>query len=190
MNRLIPSIDLIKEIELSEIDYMTDRMLAIQSRDKNPEGIDIQQFGNAVCFYSKTMPWPTFNTVKGLTNNDLEHLDAIIDFYRQRDRKVQFEVIPSVVDQNFLKRLTDLGMYTSGFHSSLIIKPEEKRITQIISKFKNLKRINSSYTRPFIAGGPVCRMTVSLTSPRIIRFFITVQVGNFTSHMSMTSLQR
>ncbi|MHA7584215.1 GNAT family N-acetyltransferase [Paenibacillus vandeheii] len=127
MNPLIPSLDLIKETENSEIDYMTDRMLAIQGRDNNPEGIEIQQFGNAICFYSKTMPWPTFNTVKGLTNNDMEYMDAIIDFYRQRDRKAQLEVIPSMVDQNFLKRLTDLGLYASGFHSSLIIKPEDKR---------------------------------------------------------------
>ncbi|MGC5771630.1 GNAT family N-acetyltransferase [Paenibacillus pabuli] len=127
MNTLIPSIDLIKEIELSEIDYMKDRMLAIQGRANNLEGIEIQQFGNATCFYSKTMPWSTFNTVKGLTNNDLEHMDAIIDFYRQRDRKVQVEVIPSVVDQHFLQCLTDLGLYASGFHSSLITEPQEKK---------------------------------------------------------------
>ncbi|TVX92662.1 GNAT family N-acetyltransferase [Paenibacillus agilis] len=123
MNLTIPSQQLIQDIESSEIDYMTERMIAIQNRPNNPEGIEVQHFGNAVCFYSRTMPWPTFNTVKGLTSADIEYVESIVDFYRSRDRKVQFEIIPSMVDHRFLKRLADLGLYQSGFHCSLYTDP-------------------------------------------------------------------
>ncbi|MCR8843298.1 GNAT family N-acetyltransferase [Paenibacillus sp. SC116] len=123
MNPIVPSLRLIHDIENSEIDYMSDRMIAIQNRPNNPEGIEIQHFGNAVCFYSRTMPWPTFNTVKGLTSADIEYIEPIVDFYRSRDRKVQFEIIPSLVDQNFLRQLADVGLYQSGFHCSLYTKP-------------------------------------------------------------------
>ncbi|WP_316245778.1 hypothetical protein [Paenibacillus tuaregi] len=61
------SLDLIQEIEQSEIRYMSDRMSAIQDRPGNPEGIEIQQFGQAICYYSRSMPWGSFNTVKGIT---------------------------------------------------------------------------------------------------------------------------
>ncbi|OAB44779.1 GNAT family N-acetyltransferase [Paenibacillus glacialis] len=119
----IPSKQLIKEIEISEVNYMYDRMLAIQSRMNNPEGIEVKQFGNSIALYSKTMPWATFNTVKGITSADIEFIDPIIEFYRTRDRKAQFEIIPSLIDQNYLKNLSDRGFYQSGFHSSLYIEP-------------------------------------------------------------------
>lgn len=124
MAPLIPSSELVKDIEFSELDYLHDRMNAIRNRTGNPEGIEIVQFGNAVCFYSKTMPWGAFNTVKGMTSADREHVDPIIDFYRQRGRKIQFELVPSMVDADFLRLLSDRGFYQSGFHASTIIEPQ------------------------------------------------------------------
>lgn len=120
---LISSSELVKDIEFSERAYLQERMIAIQSRIGNPEGIEIERFGNALCFYSKTMPWGSFNTVKGITNAELEFIDQIIDFYRERERKIQFEIIPSYVDSNFLKYLSDRGFYQSGFHTSTYIEP-------------------------------------------------------------------
>lgn len=119
----LPSAQLIEEIEGSEVDYMRDRMIAIQSRQDNPEGIEIARFGNATCYYSKTMPWASFNTVKGLRSNDLDAIDAILDFYRSNNRKPQFEIVPSLVDANALKRLSERGFYPSGFHTSLYVEP-------------------------------------------------------------------
>ncbi|MDO3412479.1 GNAT family N-acetyltransferase [Saccharibacillus sp. CPCC 101409] len=76
MNRLLPSRQSIKTVEQSEIDYMTDRMLAIQGRAGNPEGVEIATFGGATAFYSRTMPWPSFNTVKGLTDAGILHVQS------------------------------------------------------------------------------------------------------------------
>lgn len=123
MSVIISSNSLINDIVISESDYMRDRMTAIQSRSGNPEGIEIKQFGNALCLYSKTMPWGSFNTVKGITSADYERIDAINDFYQTRERKAQFEIVPSLVDQSLLKHLSDRGFYQSGFHTSLYIEP-------------------------------------------------------------------
>lgn len=120
---LIPSELLIKEIETSEADYMVERMTAIQNRPDNPEGIEMKRFGHAIALYSKTMPWATFNTVKGVTSNDYEFTDQIIDFYQSRERRAQFEIVPSLVDDAYLKLLSSRGFYQTGFHSSLYIEP-------------------------------------------------------------------
>ncbi|MNW31582.1 hypothetical protein D3C74_85050 [compost metagenome] len=121
---LLPSLSLVQEIERAEIDYMTDRMLAIQQREGNPEGIKQQRFGHAVCYYSRTMPWPSFNTVKGLTSADIEHIEPILEFYRERGRKPQLEIIPEQADERLMRHLSKLGLYPSGHHCSLIMEPQ------------------------------------------------------------------
>lgn len=117
----LPSGALIQQIVSSENDYMYDRMLAIQRRPGNPEGVELRRFGNALCIYSRTMPWPSFNTVKGLTAADVEFIDPILEFYQSRGRAPQFELVPSLVDQNILARLAERGFFQSGFHTSLYL---------------------------------------------------------------------
>lgn len=48
METQIPSELLIRNIVFSELDYMLDRMNAIQNRQGNPEGIELQRYGNAL----------------------------------------------------------------------------------------------------------------------------------------------
>lgn len=127
---LLPADTWISQIVTSEKDYMKDRMEAIRERDGNPEGIEIEVFGNAVCLYSKAMPWPLFNTVKGMTTEDLEYIDDIIDFYKRRGRSVQFEIVPSRVDQRVLKQLFDRGLYPSGFHTSMYCAPNDRLLAK------------------------------------------------------------
>ncbi|SFB30165.1 Predicted acetyltransferase, GNAT superfamily [Cohnella sp. OV330] len=126
MNGLLPSLALVRDIEASEIAFMTDRMLAIRDRPGNPEGIEIARFGNAACFYSKTMPWPAFNTVKGLTEADADAIDSIVAFYRERGRAVQFEAVPALASPIVLKKLTEAGFYPSGIHTSMYMEPERR----------------------------------------------------------------
>ncbi|NGZ77667.1 GNAT family N-acetyltransferase [Saccharibacillus alkalitolerans] len=122
---LLPSSEQVEAVERSEIEYMTDRMLAIRSRDGNPEGVEIATFGSAVAFASETMPWPAFNTVKGLTDAHAGDLESILEFYRGRGRKAQLEIVPSQVGPGFLRRMAELGLHQSGFHCSLIAAPGE-----------------------------------------------------------------
>ncbi|WP_217592988.1 GNAT family N-acetyltransferase [Cohnella sp. GbtcB17] len=130
MNGLLPSLALVRDIEASEIEFMTDRMLAIQGRPGNPEGVEIVRFGNAVGFYSKTMPWPAFNTVKGLSEADADEIDSIVAFYGERGRAVQFEAVPGLASPNLLRKLTEAGFYPSGIHTSMYMQPERREERQ------------------------------------------------------------
>ena len=117
--KLLPNEALIHRIVSSETAYMLDRMQAIAERPGNPEGIAMERFGDAVCFYSRTMPWGNFNTVKGMTSQAIESLDDMIAFYRSNDRKAQFEIVPSRANQELLSKLAERGFYQSGFHASM-----------------------------------------------------------------------
>lgn len=106
-------------LEQSEIDYMTDRMKAIQDIEGNPEGIHLTRFGHARLYYSDTMPWPQFNTVKGMRGEDIHHIDEIISFFRTRNRTCQFEIVPKQAHPLLFKKLSESGCYQSGFHATL-----------------------------------------------------------------------
>lgn len=106
-------------LEQSEIDYMRSRMLAIKERDGNPMGVEIQSFGEATAFYAREMPWGTFNTVKGISAEDIGYVDDIIGFYCERNRSFQFEIIPTKASADLLAYLSEKGFYQSGFHVTM-----------------------------------------------------------------------
>ncbi|UHA72788.1 GNAT family N-acetyltransferase [Paenibacillus sp. 481] len=112
------------ELERSEITYMKDRMKAIQEQSGNPEGIMVEQMGSAHLFYSRTMPWPQFNTVKGLRREDVSQLDDIIAFYAARNRVPQFEIVPGQAHIELFQALAQRGFMQSGFHATLYAQPE------------------------------------------------------------------
>ncbi len=116
---MLPNEELIHRIVTSETEYMVDRMQAIAERPGNPEGIAMERFGDAVCLFSRTMPWGNFNTVKGITSQAIESLDDMLAFYRSKDRKAQFEIVPSRANQELLSKLAERGFYQSGFHASM-----------------------------------------------------------------------
>ena len=116
---ILLSQELASGLERAEIDYMIDRMTAVQERPGNPMGVEMRAFGGATAFYSKAMPWPQFNTVKGLSADEMDCLDDIIHFYKERNGTGQFEIIPSKASGELLQALHDKGWYASGFHATL-----------------------------------------------------------------------
>ncbi|WP_309118314.1 GNAT family N-acetyltransferase [Paenibacillus sp.] len=110
-------------LERSESEYMLDRMTAIRERAGNPEGVEFERFGGALAFYSKSMPWPQFNTVKLLSEEEIDVLDDIIEFYQARGRIPQFEITPGNGTKKLFQALHSRGYYQSGFHASLYAEP-------------------------------------------------------------------
>ncbi|TBL75687.1 GNAT family N-acetyltransferase [Paenibacillus thalictri] len=115
---------LAEEIEYSEIQYMTDRMNAIKERPGNPMGVDMRMFGGAAAFRSTSMPWPQFNTVKGISENELPLLDEMIAFYKDNGCRPQFEVTPAKASAALFRSLAERGLMQTGFHASLYGRPE------------------------------------------------------------------
>lgn len=124
----------------SEENYMTDRMNAMLEQEGNPMGVELLRVGDAVAYYSRNMPFPLFNHVKGKLA--AEEVDAFIDFYEQRGRHAEFQIAPGVSDGLTLKKLAERGYYQSGFHVSMYaelnalrpasLRNEESRITREI----------------------------------------------------------
>jgi len=86
--------------------------------------VEVKRMGNAVAFYSATMPWSTFNTVKGMRAEDHAVIEEWVDWFRSKGRKAQFELLPSKVDAQIFAKLAELGLHQSGFHTSMYAMPE------------------------------------------------------------------
>ncbi|MBD7966811.1 GNAT family N-acetyltransferase [Paenibacillus gallinarum] len=108
-----------QRLERSEMEYMIDRMRAIEERSGNPMGIETQYFGEAVAFYSREMPWPQFNTVKGIGSAEESYLSEIISFYRSRNRNPHIEVTPLRAEPTLFRSLARQGFFQSSFHATL-----------------------------------------------------------------------
>ena len=110
---------LAKQIRQSEIDFTTSRIRSIGEQEGNPQGVEIQTFGNAVSYYIRTMPWGVFNSVKGLSDEDMDRVAEIIQFYRERDRAFELDIDPVGTSPELLRHLTENGLAHRRFHSVL-----------------------------------------------------------------------
>ncbi|KAB8138152.1 GNAT family N-acetyltransferase [Gracilibacillus oryzae] len=106
-------------IEKSEIDALTSRLSAIQKLSGNPMKVEIETFGNATAFSVKNIPGPSYNTVKGLEACDEPFLKQIIEFYKQKDIPVRFELTPANTSPELFTSLHQSGYYQVDFHTSL-----------------------------------------------------------------------
>ncbi|MBE4909277.1 GNAT family N-acetyltransferase [Bacillus luteolus] len=116
---LVLTNDLAIKIEKSEIDCLYSRLSAIQARVGNPMGVSIEKFGQATAFSVKNIPGPAFNTVKGLSAGDEDYIEDILNFYKEKDIPVRFELPPAQVSKELLSYLSKKGFLQTDFHSSL-----------------------------------------------------------------------
>lgn len=130
-------------IESSEIDTLWSRLGAIKAINRNPMGVEIQKFGNATAFSVKNIPGPSFNTVKGLTNDDEKYIENIINFYKQKEIPVRFELTPAHVSSDLLTYLNRLGFYQLDFHTSLYKTTETKIIEEIIEPKISIRELKT-----------------------------------------------
>lgn len=129
-----------ERLERSEMEYLIDRMRAMEERPGNPMGIEIRYFGEAVAFYSKEMPWPQFNTVKGIGSDEESYLSEIISFYRAKNRNPHIEITPLRSEPTLLRTLARHGFFQSSFHATLYRECKNEVTPQLV-KGTNEKEI-------------------------------------------------
>ena len=110
---------LAETIEQAEVDVLHSRLTAIKGISGNPMGVDIQKFGNATAFSVKNIPGPSFNTVKGLKDGDENIVNLIIEYYKDREIPVRFELTPAHASSGLLNYLSEAGFYQTDFHTTL-----------------------------------------------------------------------
>ncbi|WP_226682978.1 GNAT family N-acetyltransferase [Sutcliffiella horikoshii] len=111
--------DLMKIVELSEIDVLEDRLIRVASLHENAMGVELKRFGNAMAFSVKNIPGPSFNTVKGISGENIDDLDEILEFYTSRGILARFEVTPGNASIDLFRKLSTLGFFQCGFHTAL-----------------------------------------------------------------------
>lgn len=132
---LVLNEELVAIIEQSEADVLHSRLTAMQGIDGNPMDVDIQSFGNATAFSVKNIPGPSFNKVKGLKDGDENAITHILDYYKEREIPVRFELTPAHASPNLLTYLSEAGFYQSDFHTTLyaplsnVIEPINSKIS-------------------------------------------------------------
>ncbi|WP_096189337.1 GNAT family N-acetyltransferase [Evansella halocellulosilytica] len=110
---------LAQKVERSEIDALHSRLTAVMKRAGNPMGVQIKEFGRATAFTVKHIPGPSFNKVLGLTSDDTEYIDQIVDYYNEKEIPVRFDIPPANSSQQLLASLSDRRFAQSDFHTSL-----------------------------------------------------------------------
>lgn len=116
---LVVTNELAKVLEAAEINTLHSRLNAIQKIQSNPMGIEVKTFGNATAFSARNIPGPSFNTVKGITDEEQNEVENIINYYKQKDIPVRLEITPAHVSSKFLTYLARIGFYQTDFHSTL-----------------------------------------------------------------------
>ena len=132
--------ELAQKIEVSEIDMLHSRLTAIQDIPGNPMGVEIMQFGRATAFSVKGIPGPTFNTVRGISYRDIDEVDRIIDYYKEKNSSVQIEITPISAHTELLKLLASKGFYQSNFHS--VLCGSEISIHETIKRPISIRKLN------------------------------------------------
>ncbi|REK76835.1 N-acetyltransferase [Paenibacillus paeoniae] len=111
--------ELARRIQRSEIEFFHSRISSISERSNNIAGVEIKRAGNAIAFYIQSMPWGLFNSVKGYSDEDIDRLEEVMTFYRERERRFQLEIDPIGVSPKLFRHLSESGLFQEGFHSVL-----------------------------------------------------------------------
>ncbi len=122
MNLVMKS-DLANKLDGAETDALISRLTAIKERNGNPIGIEIGKFGHATAFFSRNIPGPSYNLVKGLRDGDEEAVDEIIRFYSEKEIPVRLELTPSYSSAALMKFLHSKGFYQCDFHTTMYAEP-------------------------------------------------------------------
>ncbi|CAM5215657.1 N-acetyltransferase domain-containing protein OS=Ureibacillus acetophenoni OX=614649 GN=SAMN05877842_106195 PE=4 SV=1 [Ureibacillus acetophenoni] len=176
----VVNINLARTLEQAEIDMLTSRLTAIQNIKENPMGIEIQTFGHATAFSAKNIPGPSFNTVKGLRAGDEPYVEAIIDYFHQKNIPILFELTPANTSKELLTYLNKLGFYQIDFHTTLYkhLSMEDCLNPQLDSDI-TIRKLNENefdlfgeiYTKgfqmpDFLAGGVAANNKILYSNPQ------------------------
>lgn len=106
-------------VEFGDVHYFIARVKALQTIENNLYGAEIRQWGSAVAFMVKGSQHPLFNRVLGLSDESIDVLDEIIDWYRSQQRVCRFDIAPAHASEKILGALAKAGFYQSGFSNAM-----------------------------------------------------------------------
>lgn len=115
MIRPVMTAELARRFEKVWAKFQAARIAGIMNREGNPLGIGISHFGEAVALRAQQAA--QFNRVIGLTEANTEHVDAILNFYREVNLRPYLELTPGLTGDQLPRRLHQQGAYHAGFNA-------------------------------------------------------------------------
>jgi len=123
---IVPSAELIRRTLDTEVAYTLSRLRVLERLDGNPVGVHYRKVGgNGWALMAEHIPVPSFNAVVGLQAGDDGELEAVLAWYREHDVAPQIEIVPGLEDAKLVAELARLGYHHSGFHASVIARPQD-----------------------------------------------------------------
>lgn len=99
----------------------------------NPWGVHILRRGRAVAFAAEGIDWPLYNSVLGVEQATLQHLDEIEAFYADHDGAGLLEIVPGRLTVEMGHALAARGYAMTEFHAGLVrgICPEDAELEPV-----------------------------------------------------------
>ena len=98
----------------------------LERLEGNPVGVRYRKVGkDGWALMAEHIPVPAFNAVVGLQAGDASELEPVLAWYRKHEVETQVEIVPGREDEKLARELTRLRYYQSGFHASLIARPQD-----------------------------------------------------------------
>jgi GNAT superfamily N-acetyltransferase len=118
MPSIVMTSDLARRFEKVWARFQSAHMGGILQMRGAESGIGIKQFGEATALRSQHTPGnANFNRVIGLTEANTEHVDEILDFYRDVNLRPHLELVPGLIGDQLPRRLHQRGAYHSAFNA-------------------------------------------------------------------------
>jgi ribosomal protein S18 acetylase RimI-like enzyme len=118
----VPSLDRVQPTLNVDIAYTISRMKVLERLPGNPIGINYRWVDEtAVALMARL---PSFARVVGLRAGHEAQIEPLVSWYRERNIKPRFEMIPGHHTASLGRELARRDFFQSGFHISLIGEPD------------------------------------------------------------------
>jgi ribosomal protein S18 acetylase RimI-like enzyme len=121
---LVPSLDLVHRVVDVDLAYTIARMRILERIPGNPIGIATRSIENVTALMARHLPSPAFNRVVGLRRGQAQHIQPLVEWYREQGAASRVEIAAGDDEPALARELARLGFCQSGFHAALIGEPD------------------------------------------------------------------
>jgi hypothetical protein len=144
---------LAQRLVTAERDCIRDWLRAMGELEGNPFGIAIRDFGAATALVCSKIPAQVFNRVFNMTSADIEHIPAILEFYREHDAPVLFDLSPYSTEPYWKGEtvptvLARHGLFAGTFHQMLYGVPTGE--VPALPKGVSVKEVGAAEVADFV----------------------------------------
>ncbi len=109
--------ELARRIEQAHLEAIESRFWGIEKVEGNPMGVEVRRFGPVGAYRMTAQPAPIPNLALGVTVENQDRLDELLDWFDERRSDFLLGVTPPLADQSLLRHLSSRGLVQTGFMS-------------------------------------------------------------------------